>query len=42
MVTEWVQTAIKAEREAAGLTATSEKAEPKQGELIFTPDFNGI
>jgi hypothetical protein len=41
-VTEWVQTAIKAEREAAGLSGGTDKAEPKQGELIFTPDFNGI
>ena len=39
-VTEWVQVAIKAEREAAGL-ATG-KAEPKQGELFFTPDFQGL
>jgi hypothetical protein len=41
-VTEWVQTAIKAEREAAGLLTANGKAEPKQGELHFTPDFQGL
>jgi hypothetical protein len=42
-VTEWVQTAIRAEREAAGLVAPNGgKAEPKQGELVFTPEFEGI
>ena len=42
-VTEWVQTAIRAEREAAGLvTGKDGKAEPKQGELTFTPEFNGL
>ena len=41
-VTEWVQTAIRAEREIAGLVTTSGKAEPKQGELNFVPDFNGL
>jgi hypothetical protein len=41
-VTEWVQTAIRAEREAAGLAASSGKAEAKQGELNFTPDFQGL
>ena len=41
-VTEWVQTAIKAEREAAGLVTSSGKPELKQGELNFTPDFNGL
>ena len=41
-VTEWVETAIKAEREAAGLVITSGKPEPKQGELTFTPDFQGL
>ena len=40
-VTEWVQTAIKAEREAAGLAANG-KAEPKQGELSFVADFQGL
>jgi len=39
-LTEWVQLAIKAEREAAGLVAG--KTEPKQGELNFVSDFNGL
>ena len=41
-VTEWVATAIRAEREAAGLVTSSGKAEPKQGELSFVPDFEGL
>jgi hypothetical protein len=42
-VTEWVETAIRAEREAAGLVAPNGgKAEPKQGEINFTPEFNGL
>jgi hypothetical protein len=41
-LTEWVQTAIKAEREAAGLAASSGNAEPKQGQLNFTNDFEGL
>ena len=41
-VTEWVNTAIKAEREAAGLVANNGGPEPKQGELNFTPDFQGL
>ena len=41
-LTEWVETAIKAEREAAGLVASNGKPEPKQGELTFTPDFEGL
>ena len=41
-VTEWVQTAIKAEREAAGLAASGGRADPKQGELNFVPDFQGL
>jgi hypothetical protein len=41
-VTEWVQTAIKAEREAAGLVADNGKPETKQGELNFTHDFEGL
>ena len=40
-VTEWVQTAIKAEREAAGLVSGNGKSETKQGELNFTSDFEG-
>ena len=41
-VTEWVATAIKAEREAAGLVTSTGKTEVKQGELNFTPDFQGL
>jgi hypothetical protein len=43
-VTEWVQTAIRAEREAAGLVTPNGggKAEPKQGEINFTPEFEGL
>jgi len=42
-ITEWVQTAIRAEREAAGLvTGKDGKPETKQGELNFTPDFQGL
>ena len=41
-VNEWVQTAIRAEREAAGLVASGGKAESKQGELNFVSDFNGL
>ena len=41
-VTDWVQTAIKAEREATGLVASGGKPETKQGELNFTPDFQGL
>jgi hypothetical protein len=41
-VTEWVQTAIRAEREAAGLVTSSGKVEPRQGELNFVPDFQGL
>ncbi len=41
-VTEWVQTAIKAEREAAGLVSSVGKPETKQGELNFSPDFEGL
>jgi hypothetical protein len=41
-VTEWVETAIRTEREAAGLVAPNGgKAEPKQGEINFTPEFDG-
>jgi hypothetical protein len=40
-VTEWVETAIKAERVAAGL-ASSDKTELKQGELNFVSDFQGL
>jgi len=41
-VTEWVSTAIRAEREAAGLVTIGGKAEPKQGELMFTSEFEGL
>jgi hypothetical protein len=41
-VTEWVQTAIRAEREAAGLVTGNGKPETKQGELNFVSDFEGL
>jgi len=41
-LTEWVNTAIRAEREAAGLVSPNGKPEVKQGELNFTPDFQGL
>jgi hypothetical protein len=42
-VTEWVETAIKAEREAAGLVVPDGgKAEPGQGEINFAPEFEGV
>jgi hypothetical protein len=41
-VPEWVQVAIKAEREAVELIISSGKTEPKQGELVFAPEFNGL
>jgi len=41
-VTEWVSTAIRAEREAAGLVADNGRAETKQGELSFVSDFQGL
>ena len=41
-VTEWVNTAIKAEREAAGLISPNGQPEVKQGELNFTSDFKGL
>jgi hypothetical protein len=41
-VTEWVQTAIRAERESAGLVTSSGKPEIKQGELNFVPEFQGL
>ena len=41
-VSEWVQTAIKADREAAGLVTPNGKPEVKQGELNFVSDFQGI
>jgi len=45
-VTEWVQTAIKSEREASnfvcGLVSPNGKPETKQGELNFVSDFQGL
>jgi hypothetical protein len=41
-VTEWVQTAIRAEREAAGLVVSGGKVEPRQGELSFVSEFQGL
>ena len=41
-VTEWAQAAIKAERDIAGFSADSNKAEPKQGEFTFSPEFQGL
>ena len=41
-VPDWVQTAIKADREVAGLVNADGKAESKQGELAFVSDFNGL
>ena len=39
---EWVQTAIKADNEAAGLTGVIGNSETRQGEISFAPDFNGL
>ena len=41
-VTEWVQTAIKTERDIAGLVTPNNNAETKQSELSFTSDFQGL
>jgi hypothetical protein len=41
-VTEWVETAIKAEREAAGFIISTGRAEQKQAELSFVSDFQGL
>ena len=41
-VSEWVQTAIKAERESAGLVTANERPEHKQGELNFVSDFKDL
>ena len=41
-LTEWVSTAVRTDREAAGFVPSGGKAEPKQGELTFTPDFGGL
>jgi hypothetical protein len=41
-VTAWVETAIRAEREAAGLVTNNGKPEPQQGVINFTPEFEGL
>ena len=45
-VTEWVQAAVKVDREAAnsvlGLVSPNGKTEHKQGEFIFLSDFQGL
>jgi len=41
-VTDWVQTAIRSEREAAGIISPNGKPETKQGELNFVSDFQGL
>jgi len=39
---EWVQTAIKAEQEMAGIVAPYGKVQMKQGELTFASEFEGL
>jgi hypothetical protein len=39
-VTEWIETTIRAEREAAGFVEPNSKSEPK--EINFTPEFEGL
>jgi hypothetical protein len=42
VVTAWVETAVKTEREIFGLTGGKEKAETgKQGNITFAPEFEG-
>lgn len=42
-VTEWVQTAVKVQREDGGIVPSNGKAENnKQGELNFVSDFQGL
>jgi hypothetical protein len=44
-VTEWVETAIRTEREIAGLTVSKrdrDKADGKQLEIQFSPEFEGL
>jgi hypothetical protein len=48
-VTEWVETAIRADREAGQFAdanylgvSTSRNSLPKQGEINFTPEFDGV
>jgi hypothetical protein len=43
MVSGWVETAIRAEREGAALMAPERgKAEVKQGEINFMAEFEGV
>jgi hypothetical protein len=41
-LTDWVQTAIRADREAAGFVTANGKQEAKQGGLTFVSDFQGL
>jgi len=41
-LTEWVEVAIKSEREAAGIVSPTGKSETKQGEFKFVSDFQGL
>jgi hypothetical protein len=42
-ISAWAETAIRTEREIAGLTTGKEnRPEMKQGEIQFTPDFEGL
>ena len=41
-LSDWVQTAIRVDREGAALVANNGKTEPKQNELNFISDFKGL
>ena len=41
-VSDWVTSAIKADRDVVGLVATNGHTEPEQRELLFTHDFRGL
>jgi len=41
-VAEWVNTAIKSERDGVSLVSANGKPEPVQGELSFVQDFQGL
>ena len=41
-VREWVETAVRTDREIAGLVTHNGKPEPKQLEIQFTPEFEGL
>ncbi|MDR1617005.1 MAG: hypothetical protein LBR98_08340 [Syntrophomonadaceae bacterium] len=41
-VKEWVETVIRADRETAELAVHDGRNEPKQGEINFSPEFNGL